>query len=50
MLYGPQRSDPATRDKWRQLLLQYCELDTLAMVMIYMHWRERLAPGQSASG
>jgi len=24
-------------------LKQYCELDTLAMVMIYMHWSERLS-------
>ena len=38
MLYGPQRSDPESRRRWRQLLLQYCKLDTLAMVMIHQHW------------
>ena len=24
---------------WRQLLLQYCRLDTLAMVLVWEHWR-----------
>ncbi len=40
MLYGPQKSDMSIRDQWKRLLLQYCELDTLAMVMIYWHWRD----------
>lgn len=26
--------------QWRELLSQYCELDTLAMVMVWWHWRE----------
>lgn len=26
--------------QWRRLLLQYCELDTMAMVMVWWHWRE----------
>lgn len=26
--------------QWRDLLLQYCELDTIAMVMVWWHWRE----------
>ncbi|WP_205370197.1 DUF2779 domain-containing protein [Thermoleptolyngbya sp. PKUAC-SCTB121] len=30
--------DPATRDQWKDLLLQYCQLDTAAMVMIWWHW------------
>jgi hypothetical protein len=42
MLYGPQKSDLTIRDRWKHLLLQYCELDTLAMVMIYWHWKEML--------
>jgi len=29
-------------DKLRDGLLRYCELDTLAMVMIYEHWKELL--------
>jgi hypothetical protein len=27
-------------ERWRQLLLQYCQLDTLAMVMVWWHWQE----------
>jgi hypothetical protein len=38
MLYGPQEF----RGQWQNLLLEYCKLDTLAMVMIYWHWRESL--------
>ena len=30
------------REALRKALLQYCELDTLAMVMIYEHWKERI--------
>jgi hypothetical protein len=39
MLYGPQKSDLSVREQWKSLLLEYCKLDTLAMVMIYWHWR-----------
>jgi hypothetical protein len=42
MLYGAQDSDATAREQWKQLLLKYCELDTLAMVMIYWHWNELL--------
>jgi hypothetical protein len=38
MLYGVSRHDEAIKEKWRNLLLQYCELDTAAMVMVWMHW------------
>ena len=38
MLYGPQEF----RDQWQHLLLEYCKLDTLAMVMIHQHWMESL--------
>ena len=40
MLYGLHRDDGLTKEKWRKLLLQYCELDTVAMVMVWMHWNE----------
>jgi Domain of unknown function(DUF2779) len=40
MLYGSQKSNMVARAQWKQLLLHYCELDTLAMVMIFSHWRE----------
>ena len=31
-------ADPQFRENRRRLLLQYCELDTAAMVMIWRHW------------
>jgi hypothetical protein len=27
------------REKWSQLLRQYCRLDTLSMVLIFNHWK-----------
>ena len=40
------------RDEIKKALLRYCELDTLAMVMIYEAWREwiRSEPGAIATG
>ena len=38
MVYGSGRHEPAVRDTWKSLLLQYCGLDTLAMVIIWKHW------------
>jgi hypothetical protein len=38
MLYGVSRNDDSTKERWRRLLLQYCELDTAAMVMVWTHW------------
>jgi Domain of unknown function(DUF2779) len=38
MMYGLRRSDGAFRNVQKQLLLNYCKLDTAAMVMIWMHW------------
>jgi hypothetical protein len=38
MLYGEHRNNVDIRNTWRSLLLQYCELDTAAMVMIWKHW------------
>ncbi len=38
MLYGLRRGDPAYRAACRAALLQYCKLDTLAMVIVWMHW------------
>ena len=40
MLYGNEKSNVAVREQWKKLLLQYCQLDTLAMVMVYLHWRQ----------
>jgi hypothetical protein len=38
MLYGVERGDVTFRDRYKALLLRYCELDTAAMVMIWQHW------------
>jgi hypothetical protein len=39
MMYGVEKGDAATKQRWRELLLQYCELDTLSMVLIFEYWR-----------
>jgi hypothetical protein len=39
MLYGAEREDEATKAAWVELLRRYCKLDTLAMVLIWDHWR-----------
>jgi hypothetical protein len=39
MMYGLEKNDPDAKAKWRKLLLQYCELDTLSMVLIFEYWR-----------
>lgn len=39
MMYGVEKGDAATKQKWRDLLLQYCKLDTLSMVLIFEYWR-----------
>jgi hypothetical protein len=38
MMYGVERDDAVTKARWRDLLCQYCRLDTLAMVWIWRHW------------
>lgn len=40
MIYGRFKSDSQVKDAWKNLLLQYCELDTLAMLIIYVHWNK----------
>ncbi|MEX1185089.1 MAG: DUF2779 domain-containing protein [Gemmatimonadaceae bacterium] len=39
MMYGVEKNDPAAKAQWRELLLQYCKLDTLSMVLIFEYWR-----------
>ncbi len=43
MMYGLSRTDAKHRDAVKKMLLQYCELDTAAMVIIWKHWISRLA-------
>jgi hypothetical protein len=38
MMFGRAKNDEALRKGYKRLLLQYCELDTAAMVAIWMHW------------
>ncbi|MEP7274339.1 MAG: DUF2779 domain-containing protein [Acidobacteriota bacterium] len=38
MMYGVEREDQEAKEQWRELLLQYCQLDTLAMVLIWEYW------------
>jgi hypothetical protein len=38
MMYGLAGQNPEKRQSYRKLLLQYCRLDTLAMVIIWKHW------------
>lgn len=39
IMFGAERHDAAVQAAWRQLLLEYCKLDTLAMVLIWENWR-----------
>jgi hypothetical protein len=38
MLYGDFKERNAAREQLKQMLLDYCEVDTAAMVMIWRHW------------
>jgi len=38
MMFGARRSEPLFREAMKKLLLNYCKLDTAAMVMVWMHW------------
>lgn len=40
MMYGPEKDNPAVQANYRDALLRYCKLDTLAMVLIWQHWIE----------
>jgi len=42
MMYGVERDDVEAQRQWRDLLLQYCGLDSLAMVLIWEHWERSL--------
>lgn len=40
MLYGLNSSNSDVKSKWKKALLDYCQLDTLAMVIIWIYWKE----------
>ena len=39
LLFGPSSRIAERKEVWRNALLQYCKLDTAAMVMLWEHWR-----------
>ena len=43
MMYGEERNDVGVLASWRKLLLEYCKLDTLAMVLIWEHRKRATA-------
>ncbi len=43
MMYGVEKNDPVAKVRWRELLLQYCKLDTLSMVLIFEYWKRVVA-------
>lgn len=42
MLYGVHKNDPSIKEKYKNALLKYCKLDTLAMVIIWERWGEMM--------
>ncbi len=43
MMYGKARQlSQESREGWKKLLLQYCELDTIAMLVVWTYWERRL--------
>ena len=38
IMYGEYKDQPQLKLQWRELLRNYCALDTLAMVIIWRHW------------
>ncbi|MDX1977285.1 MAG: DUF2779 domain-containing protein [Pseudanabaenaceae cyanobacterium bins.68] len=45
LLFGQYKKNAAIKAKLRSLLSQYCCLDTMAMVIIWLHWQQRLGTG-----
>ncbi|MRX45826.1 DUF2779 domain-containing protein [Pedobacter puniceum] len=42
MQYGSTSKDNIKKETLKQLLLQYCKLDTMAMVIIWKYWMDKL--------
>jgi hypothetical protein len=50
MMYGKGREEgSAVKEGWRRLLLQYCELDTIAMLVVWTYWEMALDVRAKAS-
>jgi len=41
LMFGTLADKPERRDQLKKLLLQYCELDTMAMVIIWKYWMDK---------
>lgn len=41
LMFGEQSNSPEKREQLIKLLLQYCELDTMAMVIIWKYWMDK---------
>lgn len=39
MLFGKGKTDAAVKERLKQELLNYCQLDTMAMIIIWYHWK-----------
>ncbi len=46
ILHGQDRDHPEVIAKWHELLRQYCCLDTMAMVIVWMHWCYLVSRGE----
>ncbi len=46
ILHGQDRDRPEVIAKWRELLRQYCCLDTMAMVIVWTHWCHLVSGGE----
>ena len=42
MMYGVNNNNPEIKEEYKNALLKYCKLDTLAMVIIWEHWINEL--------
>lgn len=43
MLFGNGRENATEKERLKQELLNYCELDTMAMIIIWYHWKTTMA-------
>ena len=43
LLYGLNKDNPGIKEKWAKILLQYCKLDTMAMIIVWLHWNSLIS-------
>jgi len=41
LMFGTSTDKPERKEQLKNLLLQYCELDTMAMVIIWKYWKDK---------